>query len=129
MKHRPKDILTEIEVRLSNNDITNFYIGITDDWERRKIEHLQDRYSLGHPIATGDTDSIRQVEKELIAWVYSIFGFRIRRKCENTYGSGGEGADKVNILYIVAKTPFDDPILPRSANMQPLLHDFEPITL
>ncbi len=99
----PQSLLDRIEERLQSGDITNFRIGITEDWKKRERDYLGE-YTLGDPIASGEEDTIREAEAELIKWTHSHLAKNAPKvKCDNQRGAGGEGAKNPNTLYIVAK--------------------------
>ena len=80
---------------ISMETVRKFYIGKTDNIERRREEHsVEDGYQLTKQIAEGTPEQINKAEKQAIAYFKKKGDERFENK-----GDGGEGPDG-NLLYI-----------------------------
>ena len=79
-------IKSVIDEKLRWRNCSNFYIGKTDDFENRKIDHIQNQnenYTFCWELAYGTPKQISELENELISFYQSsefktILGMRIK---------------------------------------------------
>lgn len=50
----------------ARTSLNRFYVGITNDIERRSIEHEKEGYTSTTPIATGESETIQKAEEYLL---------------------------------------------------------------
>lgn len=99
-------IINAIEKHLKSSSYISFYIGKTDDFNRRMQEHkTKDGYTCCWKLATGKADEISKMENDLISHFKSSKKFQNKIDNKNV-GSGGN--DKANILYVAFKKEIDD---------------------
>ncbi len=125
MHSKLRQVLPNIERRLSQPDIEFFKIGKSNDSRRRFSEYEEPLHFLGI-VATGNADTINQAECDLINH------FRKNAKCINE-NAGGGGNENATELYIVAKKHYR-PQLEYGEQLEQLLDpsslfDFETINL
>ena len=117
MHSKLRQVLPNIERRLSQPDIEFFKIGKSNDSRRRFFEYEEPLHFLGI-VATGHADTINQAECDLINH------FRKNAKCINE-NAGGGGNENATELYIVAKKHYEQPL----ENGEQLEHLLEPSSL
>ena len=101
-----KMIQNAIESRLNRKDCTAFYIGKTDNFEERRINHLQGdndclRYDYCWELAKGTSEQISELENSLILYYKAKKDNRL-----NNQNAGSAGNEDATILYVAYA--FDD---------------------
>lgn len=100
MKKKIEDLIPKIENLLSNSNYKEFYVGKTDDLEKRNKEHEDEGYNLFWEIAHGIPDSISEGEKKLINYFRNKSS--VKDKCENE-NEGGGGNNQATFLYLAVR--------------------------
>lgn len=100
MKKEIEDLILKIEDLLSNSNYKEFYIGKTDDLERRKKEHEDEGYNFFWEIAQGTPDIINEGEKKLIDYFKNSSS--VKNKCKNE-NEGGGGTSQATFLYLAVR--------------------------
>jgi hypothetical protein len=94
MKITFEELCEEISLIVEKEEIISFYIGKTDNIEKRKEDEKYKDYIL-IPKVTGDSERISKLEEKLIE------NFEEHEKCENSlsWSSGNPDADLIYLAY------------------------------
>lgn len=95
-------IKSAIDEKLRWKNCSSFYIGKTDDFENRKIDHIQNQnenYTFCWELAYGTPKQISELENELISF-YQSSKFKNILQNEN---KGSAGNPKADTLYVAFK--------------------------
>lgn len=89
----------------SHQNVSSFYIGKAEDYERRKDEHLQgDGYTYMWKLAEGTPSSIAEMENKLISYFKTS---RFSSLLDNR-NAGSGGNPEAEVLYFCAKSEICD---------------------
>lgn len=90
-----------IEKKLKWKECSQFYIGKTDNFEDRRIDHIQNQdenYTYCWKLAHGTPEQISELENELISF-YQSSEFKTILQNENKGSAGNSEADTLYVAF------------------------------